>query len=187
MAAQATSETLAPVYLHAGSESVFDAGELRAAQEGKFVKVPSGWSAVHGYRTTLTVSFAASQDLTMPPGMILGDTDAPAPPIVATENIPALYLSLERGAETCHVEVAQTRTELSKVWSRASTQGPTMAPTRLGLAAVAGPTAVIDAGETLIRATYFQPNPNPRSPEADYQHLDRCRQGAQEFLDGLLA
>jgi hypothetical protein len=51
---------------------------------------------------------------------------------------------------------------------------------------VGGTTAVIDAGDRLIRAEYNFADVVPRAKADDYRHVERAARGAEEFLASLL-
>lgn len=186
MASQAADEQLAPVYLEAGPEESLTAEELARGSEGAFLPIPTGWQLVGGYRTQLRVSFTDAR-LPFPPGMIVGDGDFPGLPIAATENLPVLYLFLERDAETCHVEITETAAPLGRLWAEASIQGVTLTSTRKGRAGVGGPTAVLDMGDRLARTTYDSAEPVPRSISEHHRRFERLNEGARGFMEALVS
>jgi hypothetical protein len=174
------SDGLAPVFLELGPEVPLSAAELDSARSGEFSKLPAGWQLLSGYRVEMTLRFAEAASLPFPAGMIVGGIGAPDFDIVATETVPLVYLLLRRGQETLEMEVAQIETDLARLWSSSVTNGRPLMSTMRGRVGHDGRTAVLDAGDRLVRGTYTLARPaGARSKEEDYRYWDALETGAR--------
>jgi hypothetical protein len=89
-----------------------------------------------------------------PLAQIVGQRAATALPVAGTVTIPVERMRLRRQAETLDVEIALTETEGASVWAKLVMREGDVQQVALGRGFVGGPTAVIDTGHLLIRATY---------------------------------
>lgn len=178
--------SLLPAYIWHEGHHPLSEDELQAVRAGQHVTLPTEWEVITGTRLTMRTEFAAADDPAVVHGVILGATDEPRPNIVAIEPIPLVWLHLQRGEETCDIEIAVTRTELARTWAQSITRGGTLQETPLGRVGSGGATAVIDGGERLVRATYDDSQKGTGDPQDDLQHFERLRAGAQQFLADLV-
>lgn len=179
---------LTPATVEYESEALIEAHEVTVLHDRGLV-TPADWKIIRASETTLKVGFAEVPEL--PPS---GPTqawlqEAGASAVMATTDIPITWLWLERDGAICHVEIAVTADELSRVWSGSITTGGPMDDTPpIGRAGVGGPTAVIDTGDRLVRMTYSANEvPASSSRDAGIAHFRRLEDGARGFLRGMLA
>lgn len=183
----AADQAVVPAYLSYAEENELAGESLAAAQAGELLALPDGWSLLSGSTRTMRIDFAASDDAAVPPGVILGDSDRPRATVVASEQIPLVWLELTRGDGVCHIEIATTETALARTWVDSVTRGGVLSSTPLGKAASGGATAVIDGGDRLIRATYSDAWEGTGNREDDLKHFGEIVDGARDVLDGLVA
>ena len=100
------------------------------------IRLPAGWQATRGYRTRLLAQFERGR----------GDR--------FTAAVPILFLLFERGAESLEVQIADTAGGPARDYAAAVLAEGTAIPVPLGHGFAKGPTAVVDTGSRLIRATY---------------------------------
>ncbi len=180
-----TSE-LAPASLEYGQQTPLTEEELAAARRGDLLPIPGGWQIVRAYRTTMEMGFTRADDMAVPAeaGVFPPPTKSGTLTIMQSDSIPMTYLLLQRGNDLCHVEVAETKTGLAKRWSGTVIGGGPTHSTALGRAGVGGPTAIIDTGETLVRAMYE--DSMPFSEVNPTERMERTNDGAQAFLDEIV-
>lgn len=183
-----SSNDLAPALLEYDPQIALGSDDMRSAQEGAFLKIPDDWQVARGYRTTIKLGFAEADRLAVPAeaGVFPAPTKDGPLVIVATDSVPMVYLQLTREDSSCHVDIAETTTELAQVWSSAVTGGGMMHATPIGRVGVGGATAVIDTGRQLILATYADESVPDVSKESDSFRMESARDGAQAFLDDLI-
>jgi hypothetical protein len=121
-------------------------GALEPVSEDR-VRVQPGadWTMKYAYRTALTIAFTSA------------DSDA----VRAEETTPVFYERWERQAESIEIQTVIIASNLARVWADSviAAEDAELEAVPLGAGFARGGGAVIDAGDRLIRATYFDGAP----------------------------
>ena len=129
------------------------------ARAGGVLNAGNGWQLRGGVRSLLEVGFVdlddpENADLPAPPwGNLAAEARRPVK-LAQHARVPVTWQLFARGQETLEVQVADVASPLARVWADAVVAQGTTVRAPLGRGFAAGPTAVIDGGARLMRATY---------------------------------
>lgn len=148
-------------------------GDLELAVPQLF-RLPEPWSFTRGYRTSLMV--------------FLADPADESQRIVMTGTAAVTYQFFDDGERRVQIETADTSDPAVRLWADSITHGAPTSTMPHGIGRVSGPTAVLDAGDELVRATYSDGEPfdNPPTEEHIPQRISEIEAGALRAIEALV-
>lgn len=124
------------------------AGEALVAAAGAApVRLPPDWQLSEGFTSTLTA---------------VVDTDGSG---TETATAPIIYLRFKRGLQMVDVAVLEINDLNARLYADAILATGQVESVPAGRGFVGGPTAVVDTGTSLVRATYFPGVPGTSLPQ----------------------